>query len=111
MLAKVSKRVSTQLMAKVFPFKDPVSYNLRQIPYFEKISVKIEHFGQSLMSIDPKLWKLVQPNVRKLETVTAFKLKPETLVDNTRFIYCKLALFDCKILQIKIRLTSFVHYH
>ena len=47
--------------------------NLRNESQFKTRPVRTEYFGrQSLMYLSPKIWEL-PPNLRNLETVTAFK--------------------------------------
>ena len=47
--------------------------NLRNESQFKTRLIRTEYFGrQSLMHLGPKIWELL-PNLRNLETVTAFK--------------------------------------
>lgn len=67
---------------EVFPFKESVSCDLRHVSQFEtmlRAPLKLNILNYNLDIYSSKIWELVPPNIRNLETVAAFERAIEAL--------------------------------
>ena len=73
---KVKNGLSPEIMREVFPMNRDFPYNLRQVNDFSIRSVNSVHYGtESLQFLGPKIWNLVPPEFRNLESLPEFKRK------------------------------------
>ena len=67
---------ATDILNEVFPLKPPWKYNWRNQPEFTVRLIKTAHYGLSSLSyLGPRIWELLPNNLKRLESVEAFKYK------------------------------------
>ena len=67
---------ATDILNELFPLKPPSNYNLRNQPEFIVRPIKTVHYGlNSLAYLGPRMWELIPNNMKRLESVEAFKSK------------------------------------
>ena len=67
---------ATDILNELFPLKPPSNYNLRYLPEFNVRPIKTVYYGLSSLSyLGPRIWELLSNNLKRLESVEAFKSK------------------------------------
>ena len=67
---------ATDILNELFPLKQPSNYNLKNQSEFIVRPVKTVHYGlNSLAYLGPRIWELLPNNLKRLESVEAFKSK------------------------------------
>ena len=73
---RVDTGSTTDFLNEVFPLKQPSNYNLRNQQEFTLRPMKSVHYGlNSLSYLGPRIWELLRNNLKRLESVEAFKSK------------------------------------
>ena len=73
---RVYTESATDILNEVFPLKPPSSYNLRNQQEFTVKPIKTVHYElNALAHLGPKIWELLPNNLKRLESVEAFKSK------------------------------------
>ena len=87
---KVYTGSATDIPNQVLPLKPPSNYNLRNQQEF------IVHYGlNTLTYLWPRMWKLLPNNLKRLESVKAFKSKIKTWIpDNFPCRICKPCIYQ-----------------
>ena len=82
---------ATDILNELFPLKPPSNYNLRNQPEFIVRPIKTVHYGlNSLAYLGPRMWELIPNNMKRLESVEAFKSKIKGWVpENSPCRICK----------------------
>ena len=78
-------------MAEVFPFHEPSSYDLRNKKDFLLNPIRKVNYGSKTVSyLGPKIWNLVPTEIKKEESLSAFKRKIKQWVpEDCPCILCK----------------------
>ena len=85
---------ATDIPNQVLPLKPPSNYNLRNQQEF------IVHYGlNTLTYLGPRMWKLLPNNLKRLESVKAFKSKIKTWIPDN---------FPCRICKPYIYQVGFI---
>ena len=67
---------ATDILNELFPLKLHSNYNLRNQPEFIVRPIKTAHYGlNSFAYLGPRIWELLPNNLKRLESVEAFKSK------------------------------------
>ena len=91
---KVYTGSATDILNQVLPLKPPSNYNLRNQQEF------IVHYGlNTLTYLGPRMWKLLPNNLKRLESVKAFKSKIKTWIPDN---------FPCRICKPYIYQVGFI---
>ena len=65
---------ATDILNEVLPLKPPSNYKWRNQPEFTVRPIKTVHYGlNSLSYLGPRIWELLPNNLKRLESVEAFK--------------------------------------
>ena len=82
---------ATNILNEVFTLKPPSNYNLRNQQEFTVKPIKTVHYGlNSLVYLGPRIWELQPNNLKRLESVEAFKSKIKGLIpENCPCRICK----------------------
>ena len=88
---KVYTGSPTDILNEAFPLKPPSNYNLRNLQEFTVRPIKTVHYGlNSLVYLKPKIWELLPHNLKRLESVEAFKFKIKSWIpENCPCRVCK----------------------
>ena len=75
----------------MFPLKPPSNYNLRNQQEFTIRPIKTVHYGlNSLAYVGLRIWELLPNNLKRLESVEAFKSKSKSwILENCLCRICK----------------------
>ena len=84
------------ILNEVFPLKPPSSYNLINQQEFTLRPIKTVHYGlNSLAYLGSRIWELLPNNLKRLESVEAFKSKFKTwITENCRCRICKSYIYQ-----------------
>ena len=67
---------ATDILNELFPLKPRSNYSLRYLPEFNVRPIKTAYYGlNSLSYLGPRIWELLSNNLKRLESVEAFKSK------------------------------------
>ena len=72
---KTKNKFSSEVVNSLFEFSDK-NYNLRNASVLKRKRYFTVHYGnESLLSLAPKIWKLVPDSIREVKTLSIFKNK------------------------------------
>ena len=97
---KVYTGSATDILNQVLPLKPPSNYNLKNQQEFIVRPIKTVHYGlNTLTYLGPRMWKLLPNNLKRLESVKAFKSKIKTWIPDN---------FPCRICKPYIYQVGFI---
>ena len=82
---------ATDILNEVFPLKPPSNYNLKNQPELPVRPMKTVHYGLNYLAyLGPRIWELLPNNLKRLESVEAFKSKIKSWIpENCPCRICK----------------------
>ena len=92
---KAQHSLSPEIMSEIFKFKD-TQYNLRNNMRLQGRNVKTVSYGnESVSALAPKLWRLLPPEIKNIESPSEFKQKIKTFkIENCPCRLCKVYIKD-----------------
>ena len=92
---KAQHSLSPEIMSEIFVFRD-AQYSLRNNTKLQGRNVKTVSYGtESISALAPKLWRLIPPEIRNIESPFEFKQKIKTLkIENCPCRLCKVYIKD-----------------
>ena len=94
----------TDILNELFPLKPPPNYNLRNQEEFTVRPIKTVHYAlNSLAYLGPRIWELLPNNLKRLESVEAFKSKIKGWIpENCPCRTCKPYIYQVGFIQIHL---------
>ena len=88
----------------MFPLKPPSNYNLRNQPELTVRPMKTVHYGLNYLAyLGPRIWELLPNNLKRLESVEAFKSKIKGWIpENCPCRTCKPYIYQVGFIQIHL---------
>ena len=87
---------TTDVLNEVFLLKPPSNCNLKNQQQFTVRPMKTEHYGLNYLAyLGPRIWELLPNNLKRLESVEAFKAKiKDCIPENCPYRICKSYIYQ-----------------